>query len=62
VTALVVRAIDQDAAHAGVAHLSEGDLLRAGWDRHGATDARPKAPVHCQLRHEPKKAVSKNVV
>jgi hypothetical protein len=34
VAALGIRAIDQDAAHAGVAHLSEGDLLRAGEDRH----------------------------
>jgi len=29
VAALVIRAIDQDAAHASGAHLSEGDLLRA---------------------------------
>jgi hypothetical protein len=27
--AMIVRAIDQDAMHASVAHLSEGDLLRA---------------------------------
>lgn len=27
-TAAVVRAIDQDAAHAHLAHLAEGDLLR----------------------------------
>jgi hypothetical protein len=33
VAAMKVLAIDQDAAHAGVAHLSEGDLLRAA--RHG---------------------------
>src|SRR5271167_1834790 len=30
VAALVIRAINQDPADAGVAHLSEGDLLRAG--------------------------------
>jgi hypothetical protein len=30
VAAMIVRAIDQDAAHASRAHLSEGDLLRAG--------------------------------
>src|ERR1700730_16995744 len=29
VAALVVRAVDQEAAQAGVAHLGEGDLLRA---------------------------------
>jgi hypothetical protein len=28
-TALVIRAVDQDSAHASVAHPSEGDLLRA---------------------------------
>ena len=31
---MIVRAIDQDAAHASIAHLSEGDLLWAG---HGAS-------------------------
>jgi hypothetical protein len=28
VAAVVVRAIDQDAAHAHLAHVAEGDLLR----------------------------------
>jgi hypothetical protein len=28
--AFVIRAIDQDAMHAGCAHLGEGDFLRAG--------------------------------
>jgi hypothetical protein len=36
--ALVIRAIDQDAAHASIAHLSEGDLDRS---RHTAIEARP---------------------
>jgi hypothetical protein len=32
VAAVIVRAIDQDAAHAGLAHLGERDLSRAvGW-------------------------------
>jgi hypothetical protein len=36
VAAMVVGAIDQDAAHAHVAHLGEGDLLRAGDSGHGS--------------------------
>ena len=34
VAALVIRAIDQDAAHAGGAHLGEGDFGRAGRGGH----------------------------
>jgi hypothetical protein len=30
VAAFVIRAIDQDATHAGLAHFAEGDFLRAG--------------------------------
>ena len=35
VAAFVVGAIDQDAPHAAIAHLSEGDFLRAGEGGHG---------------------------
>ena len=37
VAALMVRAVDEDAANASVAHLSEGDLLRAGNGGHSRT-------------------------
>jgi len=36
---MTVRAIDQDAANAHVAHLGEGDLDRAGEGGHGAIEA-----------------------
>ena len=35
VAAMIVRAIDQDATHAHVAHLGEGDFLRAALSGHG---------------------------
>jgi hypothetical protein len=34
VAAMEIRAVDQDPAHTGGAHLSEGDLLRAGEGGH----------------------------
>jgi hypothetical protein len=45
VAALVIRAIDKDAAHAALAHLSEGDFLRAGESGHALWNPGARAVV-----------------
>jgi hypothetical protein len=43
--AMIVAAIDQQAAHVGGAHLGKGDFLRAGWHGHGGIIAPTAAGV-----------------
>jgi hypothetical protein len=45
VATAIVRAIDQDAAHAGAAHVAEGDLLTL----HAGIDASREAESNRQL-------------
>jgi hypothetical protein len=56
--AMIISAIDQQAANAGSAHLGEGDLLRpAGKGGHGAIEAQP--PIGGKLGFQINARVSK---